>query len=211
MKKITESKEMIMQEYKNNLPEYLQARLEALVSQISNMEPSKGLTSIEINFLLRPPSLTSVRPKYTADEMQIIFDYYKEAMVAVNRQFVYPPTKENFCAFAGISTSAYNSYLNSTDEDKQEIMIMIDDFIREGMLTGAQVGELKEITTLFRGKTAHGMVEATAPIIVEHKHETSTSEIQRRLEALRQGQSFKSIELKAVKDGVYKQVGGIDD
>lgn len=184
-----------MEEFKNNLPEYMDCRLQALTQELSSKEEVKGLSSIEINELLRPHNLIGKSPKYTAEQMQIIFDYYREALIKVNQKFKYPPSKENFCAFAGISTTTYNQYLISPDENKQEVMLMIDDYIRENMLTSAQIGETKEITTIFRGKTSHGLVEASAPIVIEHKSETDISKINSMIEAIRAGKSLKTIEL----------------
>jgi hypothetical protein len=197
----------ILEEFKNNLPEYMECRLQALTQEISSREEVSGLSCIEINELIRPHSLIGGKVKYTAEQMQIVFDYYREALVKINQKFKYPPTKENFCAFAGISTVTYNQYLISPDEAKQEVMLMIDDYIRENMLTSAQLGETKEITTIFRGKTAHGLVEASAPIVIEHKSETDISKINSMIEAIKAGKSLKTIELSKKN---YK-VGGEDE
>lgn len=187
----------ILEEFKNNLPEYMECRLQALTQEITSKEEVKGLSSIEINELLRPHNLIGGGIKYTSEQLQIVFDYYREALIQINRKFKYPPSKENFCAFAGISTATYNQYLTSADTDKQEIMLMIDDYIRENMLTSAQVGETKEITTMFRGKTAHGMVEAQAPIVIEHKSETDITKINEMISKLKKGESLKTIELNS--------------
>ena len=185
----------ILEEFKNNLPEYMEKRLQALTQEISLKKDVGGLSSIEINELLRPHNLIGKQPKYTAEQMQIVFDYYREALVKVNQKFKYPPSKENFCAFAGISTATYNQYLISPDEAKQEVMLMIDDYIRENMLTSAQLKEVDNITTMFRGKTAHGLVEASAPIVIEHKSETDITKINSMIEAIKAGKSLKAIEL----------------
>ena len=185
----------ILEEFKNNLPEYMEKRLQALTQEISLKKDVGGLSSIEINELLRPHNLIGKQPKYTAEQMQIVFDYYREALVKVNQKFKYPPSKENFCAFAGISTATYNQYLIYPDEAKQEVMLMIDDYIRENMLTSAQLKEVDNITTMFRGKTAHGLVEASAPIVIEHKSETDITKINSMIEAIKAGKSLKTIEL----------------
>lgn len=184
-----------MEEYKNNLPQELEKRLDMITDKIGVQEEVQGLSSIEINEILRPHNLIGANPKYSADQLRIIFDYYREALVKINRKFKYPPSKENFCAFAGISTSTYNKYLTSPNEDMQELMLMIDDYIRENMLTPAQIGETKEITTMFRGKTAHGMVEAQSPIVVEHRSEADMSKINRLIEKVKAGESLKPVEL----------------
>ena len=188
-------KNQIMEEYKNNLPQELEKRLNEITTQISAQKEVQGLSSIEINETLRPHNLIGSNPKYSSDELRIIFNYYREALIAINRKYKYPPSKENFCAFAGMSTATYNKYLLSPNEEMQELMLMIDDYIRENMLTSAQIGETKEITTMFRGKTAHGMVEAQSPIVIEHRSETDISQINKMIEMVKAGKSLKSIEL----------------
>lgn len=196
-------KNQIMENYKNNLPRELEKRLDMITTQISVQEEVQGLSSIEINEMLRPHNLIGSNPKYSADQLRIIFDYYREALVAINRKFKYPPSKENFCAFAGMSTSTYNKYLTSPNEEMQELMLMIDDYIRENMLTSAQIGETREITTMFRGKTAHGMVEASSPVVVEHRTETDLTKIQQMIQRVQEGKSLKTIELTKKEDGTY--------
>ena len=188
-------KNQIMEKYKKNLPQELGKRLAMITDRIRIEEEVQGLTSVEINEILRPHNLIGSNPKYSADELRIVFDYYREALIVINRKYKYPPSKENFCAFADISTSTYNKYLQSPNEEMQELMLMIDDYIRENMLTSAQIGETKEITTMFRGKTAHGMVEAQSPIVVEHRSETDMSKINKMIEEIKAGKSLKSIEL----------------
>ncbi len=175
----------------------MEERLNNIAIQLVAMEEVQGLSSIEINEMIRPCNLIGQPVRYTTEQLQIVFEYYRKAMVEINRKIKYPPSKENFCAFAGISTSTYNTYLMSPDESKQEIMLMIDDYIRENMLTSAQVGETKEVTTIFRGKTGHGMVEATAPIVIEHRSETDLSKVNAMIETIKAGKSLKSIELDA--------------
>ena len=195
----------ILEKYKNNLPQYMEERLNNIAIQLVAMEEVQGLSSIEINEMIRPCNLIGQPVRYTTEQLQesvltkrkAIFEYYRKAMVEINRKIKYPPSKENFCAFAGISTSTYNTYLMSPEESKQEIMLMIDDYIRENMLTSAQVGETKEVTTIFRGKTGHGMVEATAPIVIEHRSETDLSKVNAMIETIKAGKSLKSIELDA--------------
>ena len=188
-------KNQIMEEYKNKLPQELEKRLDVIATQISIQEEVQGLSSIEINEILRPHNLIGSNPKYSTDQLRIIFDYYRDALITINKKYKYPPSKENFCAFAGMSTATYNKYLMSADENMQELMLMIDDYIRENMLTSAQIGETREITTMFRGKTAHGMVEASSPIVVEHRSETDMSQINKMIEMVKAGKSLKSIEL----------------
>ena len=185
----------ILEEYKKELPYKLETRLNEIAEQLEDRKEVQGLSTIEINEILRPHGLIGQPLKYTAEELKIVFDWYRQAIVAVNKKVKYPPSKENFCAFADISTGTYDNYLRSPNESLQELMLKIDDYIRENMLTSAQVGEIREITTMFRGKTAHGLVEASAPIVVEHHSETDMNKISAMIQQLKQGKSLKTIEL----------------
>lgn len=193
----------ILEEYKKELPQKLETRLNEIAEQLEDRKEVQGLSTIEINEILRPHNLIGQPLKYTAEELNIVFEYYRQAIVQINKKVKYPPSKENFCAFADISTATYNNYLMSNDESLQELMLRIDDYIRENMLTSAQVGEIREITTMFRGKTAHGLVEASAPIVVEHHSETDMNKISAMIQQLKQGKSLKTIELKEREDGSF--------
>lgn len=195
--KVMNAKETIMEEYKANLPEHMEKELNSLAEKISKMDEVDGLSVLQINELLRPlPTLTTL-PKYNADQLRILFDYYRKAIMEVNKKYKYPPTKENFCAFIGISTGVYDKYLrNITDEEKQEVMLMIDDYIKDSQLTSAQLKETDTITTIFRGKASHGMVEAQSPIVIQHQTGDSAADIMKKLNILRQGGSLNEESIK---------------
>ncbi len=186
----------ILEEFKNNLPEYLECRLQALALEISSREEVQGLSTIEINELLRPHGLIGQPLKYTAEELNIVFEYYRQAIVAINKKVKYPPSKGSFCAFADISTATYNNYLRSPDESIQEVILRINDYLVDTTLTSAQLKEIDNITTMFRGKAEFGLVEAQSPIVVEHRSETDMNKISAMIQQLKQGKSLKTIELK---------------
>lgn len=194
----------ILEEFKNNLPEYLECRLQALALEISSREDVKGLSTIEINEILRPHNLIGQPLRYTAEELNIVFEYYRQAIVAINKKVKYPPSKGSFCAFADISTATYNNYLRSPDENIQEVILRINDYLVDTTLTSAQLKEIDNITTMFRGKAEFGLVEAVAPITIEHRSETDMSKISAMIQQLKQGKSLKTIELKEQPGGSFK-------
>ena len=91
----------------------------------------------------------------------------------------------------GISTATYNQYLLGYDEEKAEIMVQIDDYIKETMLTLAQLGEIREVSTIFRGKASHGMVEANAPQIIEHREVVDVGTIRKMIDDVKKGKTLK--------------------
>lgn len=189
--KLVKSKDEIMEKYKENLPEHLEEKLAEISEKLATTEEMKGMALLEINEIIRAKNFFGSSPKYSADELAIIFAYYRQAMAEINKYTKYIPSKENFCAFAGIATTTYNSYLFGADEEKADIMVQIDDYIKETMLTLAQLGEIKEVSTIFRGKASHGMVEASAPQIVEHRETVDMSSIQKMIETIRDGKTLK--------------------
>lgn len=66
-------------------------------------------------------------------------------------------------------------------------MLQIDDYIRETMLTLAQLGEIKEVSTIFRGKASHGMIEASAPQIIEHREIVDIGSVRKMIENVKRG------------------------
>ncbi len=185
----------ILEEYKKELPQKLDARLNEIAEQLEERKEVQGLSTIEINEILRPHNLIGYPQKYTAEELKIVFEYYRQAIVAINKKVKYPPSKGSFCAFADISTCTYNNYLMSPDESMQDVIMRINDYLTDTTLTSAQLKEIDNITTMFRSKAEFGMVEAVNPIVVEHRSETDMNKISAMIQQLKQGKSLKTIEL----------------
>lgn len=186
----------ILEEYKKELPQKLEIRLNEIAEQLQYRKEVQGLSTIEINEILRPHNLIGQPLKYTAEELNIVFEYYRQAIVAINKKVKYPPSKGSFCAFADISTATYNNYLMSPDENMQDVIMRINDYLTDTTLTSAQLKEIDNITTMFRSKAEFGMVEAVNPIVVEHRSETDMNKISAMIQQLKQGKSLKTIELK---------------
>lgn len=135
----------------------------------------------------------------------MMFEYYRNFVAEINTVTRYVPTKKNFCAFANMSSATYDNYLIEGDAQRIETMKMIDDYITDISLTLAQNHEVDNVTTIFRSKTEHKMVEATAPIVVKTEHEINLNEIKQQINALKAGKSLKTIEL--TKEN-YEVIGG---
>lgn len=194
---------LVEQEYQNNLKEKLEDGLYDLINKLNHVDSS--LSTIELRNLLSRKTVIGVPPKYSNTELGILFDYYKQYIEQINKIQTFLPTKKNFCSFAGISSYTYDNYMQSDDAERREIMQIIDDYITDINLTSAQNGEIKEVTTIFRSKAEHGLVEATAPVVIEHKSETNMDTILKQIQAVNQGKSLKAIELHQDKDGIYRE------
>ena len=98
--KIIKSKEEIIEKYKANLPAYMEEKLSEISKEMAKTEEMEGIPLLQINQLIRNKNCYGQSPKYNADELNIVFDYYRQAMAEINKFTRYIPSKENFCAFA---------------------------------------------------------------------------------------------------------------
>ncbi len=190
-------------EFQDNLKQHMEDRLFDLINKLNHLEGAPSI--IELKTLISEKNLVGLSPKYNNTELAILFNYYKEFIQKINEKTTYLPSKQNFCSFAGISTQTYDKYKQSDDADRREIMQQIEDYITDIMLTSAQNGNIKEISTLFRAKAEHGYVEAQAPIVIQHKGDIDINDIKKQIEAVNKGRSLKTIELRQDGQGVYKQ------
>lgn len=206
MESIVEAKKELMQKYKENLPQMLKERVEKIAFELSQQKSINGLTSIEIYELLSGDVVQYGKATtYTAEQLEIVFEAYRKALVEINKKAAMIPTKENFCAFAGISVVTYNKWLSDIiDEEKMEVMNRIDDYIKDTQITSAQLGEVKEISTIFRAKASHNMVESAAPQVVVHRTDVDLDKVNGMIEEIKKGKSLKSIELKKNDEGTYE-------
>lgn len=195
--------ELVQKEFQDGLKDYMEQRLFDLIHKLKHVETGKSLTTIELKSLISQKNVIGLSPKYNNTELAILFDYYKQFIEKINELQTFLPTKKNFCSFIGISSSQYDRWRQSDDSERREIMQMIDDYITDLQLTASQNGEVKEITTIYRTKAEHGMVEATAPVVIEHKTEANIDKIKAQIEALNKGRSLETIELEQNDDGSY--------
>lgn len=153
-----------------------------------NITLKKGLTISQILPLVSQRSMEDIvaiqNKGYTAFELGEALNIYIEMIGKINEICKFPPSKGTFCALLGISKSTYDNYM--CDPSKADIMGVIDNYITTSIDTSAQLGEIKEISSIFLLKSQHGYIEATAPVVIEHKRQTDISDINRQLEALKQ-------------------------
>jgi hypothetical protein len=175
--------EKVFEETKNNLIPTIQDKVSKITEYLESVEETKGLTTTQLTPLFASRSiddmLTINHKTYTEQELAIAFDEYVKMVAKINQYTKFVPSKKNFCLFLGISSTTYDNYL--VHPDKAEITKIIDDYITDTMLTSAQYKEISEITTIYRTKSEHGMIEAQAPTIIEHKRVVDLTEINKRL------------------------------
>ena len=197
-------KKEIFEEVKKQLPEIVSQKKQALAEalaqkkKIVNGEP-KGLDYAVIYSLISKNELFIPKKSYSNEEIYYTFNEFKEMINMILEKQIFMPSQELFCAFLGISTATYKSWLRSNDEQRRELLQMIDDYIAGVMLGMAQTRKIDSYTTIYRTKSQHGIVEQTNPIIIEHRAGADLDEIKNRINMIKQG--------SLVVDADYKEKG----
>lgn len=175
-----ETKDLLLPSIRSKMNEVA----EVIKEKVSN---NNGLTISQILPLITKRSTSDIatiqNKSYTSYELGEALNIYMEMVAKINTICKFPPSKGSFCALLGISRKTYDNYM--VDPDKIDIMGIIDDYITTSVLTSAQLGELREISSMFTLKSQHGFVEASAPVVIEHKKEVPIDDIQKQLQALK--------------------------
>lgn len=175
-----ETKDLLLPSIRNKMNEVA----EVIKEKVSG---NNGLTISQILPLITKRSTSDIatiqNKSYTSYELGEALNIYMEMVAKINTICKFPPSKGSFCALLGISRKTYDNYM--VDPDKIDIMGIIDDYITTSVLTSAQLGELREISSMFTLKSQHGFVEASAPVVIEHKKEVPIDDIQKQLQALK--------------------------
>lgn len=190
-KRMQEQEQLVKQireETKDLLLPNIRSKMETVAEVIKEkVSQNNGLTVSQILPLITKRSVSDIatiqNKSYTSYELGEALNIYMDMVAKINTICKFPPSKGTFCALLGISRKTYDNYM--VDPDKMDIMGIIDDYITTSVLTSAQLGELREISSMFTLKSQHGFVEASAPVVIEHKKETNIDDINRQLEALK--------------------------
>ena len=182
---LAELKEQMFEEEKRNLPSILEAKTNALIEMLE--DKSKKFTYPEMYSLISRQDHYAIRKVYTTDELLFAFQHFQGLVNRINEKVQFVPTINVFCGYLGVSTSTYKSWLSSSDLDRRELMQIIDDYLADVALSLAQSRKLDGLVTMYRTKSQHNIVEANAPLIIEHRKGADLDEITERLKMIKKG------------------------
>ena len=196
----------------DNLDDIVAKKKDELVLQLQNfyqkMEERPNLRSpmiINSYFFKSINPMSNCEPKYTAEKLGIVWDLYNHILCEVNMEIgEILPTLSNFCRFAGITLTTFKSYKNSPDEGMRVVVEKISDLCFDTQVTMAQIGAVKERSTIYRMKAEQERVEKETPAIHIHQENVDLGEIANRLKEIKQFNSKKNaieVEGSVVNDG----------
>lgn len=156
------------------------------LEKVLKEKDDNGLTATKILPLIAKRSLSDTvytTKTFTPQELAIAFNIYVDMIDKINNYTKFPPNKGTFCQMLGISRATYDNYMQ--DSEKYEIMHIIDDYITTTILTSSQIGELKELSSMFTLKSNHGFVEATTPIVIKHEKTKDIDDIRAKINSMK--------------------------
>jgi hypothetical protein len=195
---LAQAKQDLIDKANKDLPSYLETRLQEFSDELKEVIDNRfiadneniGYSSLEImNLIKQPKYYLGQPPKYSSEEMYLVFEAYQKLISEANKYTKFIPSKESFCRFAGFTTSTFKAYEQSDDPTRREVMQAITDYFVDTNLTLSQKGELKEITTIFRGKTTLGLIEQVAPQVIIHTDNINIDEARKKLWNITQGKN----------------------
>ena len=183
---IEKKKIEIAKQESKKLPAILQEKTSELAELIADDEVLQ-IPYQRIIALISSNHNMSVKVSYTNDELNIAFNEFRLLLAKLSEKMPnMTPSIEMFCAYIGISTGTYKSWRNSSDEMRREVMNRIDDYIVDTSLHLSTQKKTDNYTTVFRAKAQHGMVEQSAPIIVEHRTAPDRNEMLDKISGIKE-------------------------
>lgn len=126
--------------------------------------------------------LVNVEPKYSAEKLGIVWQLYEEMIGKISSKIgLVIPNLSSFCAFAGIRLSTFKQYKQSIDEDLRIVADKIEDGCFDSNVTLAQMGYIKERSTVYRMKSEQEKIEKETPVVHIHNERVDINNIQKRI------------------------------
>lgn len=152
---------------KKELNKYISKRKKQFIKELEKYEiiksedddinieiKEKTLPMIELSDFCFSPfvKVAGVVPDYSASELSVIFDFFKECIKEMNKSVIIPPTKEQFCSLCGFSTSRFSDLKNTGTTDIREILLQVEDYICNYLSIGGLTRKISEVSSIFNQK-----------------------------------------------------------
>ena len=102
-------------------------------------------------------------PKYSANDIYMALDYFKQCVKEINKYGIYIPMKEDFCNFLNLSTRRFNDYKDGKDLEMREVCLQVEDYIASRATQAGMMGAIEKLTGMYYQRVALGRVEPKEP------------------------------------------------
>lgn len=187
---IKRAEQEIFNREKDNLPLVLKQRLEVIETALEKeLADVNGLKSARIHQLISRQAYYSISSTtgYSAQELFIVFQVYQDVIDKINQKVLFIPSQKNFCSFAGFSTNTYKNYLQSPDDDKRNVMQMVDDYISDLIIDASKMRKTDNSSSIFELKALHQMAEAVNPQVINLGGQINVDQVLDRIAQIKQG------------------------
>lgn len=176
------AKRELVEKQRAELPKFIKKRKKQFIKQLEEYNiiqeqkndeegstgvviANKTLPMYELTEMCFAPFIKNVGGiaiQYSPDEMQIMFEYFKDCVKEMNKYELVPPNKEMFCSICGFSTEKF-SELKSQSPEMREILLRIEDYIANYLNISGLTRKTDTVTGIFIQKSSLGRREATEP------------------------------------------------
>ena len=164
---VSYSQQELMNQKKAQLPRYIKKRKKEFIKElqaygIAKIEQDdvvrimdKTIPLLELSEFCFKPFIKGIglAPQYTAQELDLVFDYFKECIKEMNKYELFPPLKEQYCQLCGFSTEQFATLKNSSSPEIREVLLRVEDFICNFVHIGGLTGKLEKLNSIFIPKT----------------------------------------------------------
>lgn len=158
--------QQLIEKKKEELPKYIKKRKKEFVKELEKyqlLQPQDDESAVIMNKTIPMLELTDLcfTPfvkvagqviNYSASELQVIFDYFKECIKEMNKVEIIPPTKEQYCQLCGFSTKRFDDLKNAGSNDVREVLEQVNDWICNYLNIGGLTRKISEVSSIYQQK-----------------------------------------------------------
>lgn len=164
---VSYSQQELLNQKKEQLPRYIKKRKKEFIKEleiygIAKTEQDdvvrimdKTIPLLELSDLCFKPFIKGIglAPQYSAQELDLIFDYFKDCIKEMNKHELFPPLKEQFCQLCGFSTEQFATLKSSSSPEIREVLLKVEDYICNFIHIGGLTGKIEKLNSIFIPKT----------------------------------------------------------
>lgn len=164
---VSYSQQELINQKKAQLPKYIKKRKKEFIKELEMYGIAKAeqdemvkimdktIPLMDLSDLCFKPFIKGIglAPEYSAEELDLIFDYFRDCIKEMNKYELFPPLKEQFCQLCGFSTEQFSTLKNSSSPEIREVLLRVEDYICNFIHIGGMTGKIEKLNSIFIPKT----------------------------------------------------------